>query len=387
MRYRSLGALLAVTALVAGCGSSGTNTSTSSGNSSSSASTSSAGSSSTSSGSSSSAGINVAGAKADLASIVATTNNLGVPKLDGPIPKNKTIDVINCPIAICTEVASGVQQATQVLGWHYRNIAMNSTPAGYLQAWQQIDQSPGNAVVNTDPVVPYSSIANLTAKANVPISSITDLNQPAGLVKSVIASSANVMKEGEAEGNWVVQDAGKPVKTLFVYDPSVSAIASAYPGFRSAVMKNCSACSVAVLKISVAQIGPALAQQVVSYLQANPDVKYVGFGLGDFATGVPAAIKAAGLENQVKLVVRAATPPNMEDVKTGGIAAAFTSEIYESSYWAVNTLLRLMDGKSPEPLVHENIYLFTPSHLPANITTPYAVPGYENQFKQAWGLS
>ena len=336
---------------------------------------------------SASSGINIQGAKKDLAAIVASNYNLNVPKLNGPIPKNKTINVINCPIAICTEVASRCAAGHEG-SWLALSERRDERDASGLLAGLAADRPVprqrrrhyGHGAAR------YVDREDIK-KANVPVVPIVDNSPPSGLVKAVIASSANVKEEGAAEGNWVVQDAGKPVNAVFVYDPSVTSIASAYPGFLSAVQKNCSACTVGVLKVSVLQIGPTLAQQVVSYLQANPNVSYVAFGLGDFATGVPAAIKAAGLENQVKLVTRAVTPTNYPDIQSGGIAAGFTSEIYETSFWALNTILRVLDHKSIRPYVHENIYLFTPRHLPANLSVPYSIPGYVSQFKKAWGVS
>jgi ribose transport system substrate-binding protein len=386
MRYRSLGALLAVAVLLAGCGSSGasSNTSTSAGASSSASS----GGSSSSSSTSGSSGINVAQAKKDLDAVIDTPDTIVLPKVGKPIPKNQTIDFMTCPLAICTEVGTGVQQAAAVLGWHVRSIAMNGTPAGYKTAWDQIAQNPGDGVVVTDPVLPYTSVASEMTKANVPVVSSTSPNPVGGHLVAVVASSGDVKRQGEVEANWVIQDAGKPVKTVFVYDPSIISVASALPGYEQEMKQNCPACGVAVLKVSAAQIGPALAQQVVSYLQSNPDVKYVAFGLGDLATGVPAAIKAAGLENQVKITTRAATPPNLEDVKGGGMTAAFTAEIYEAGWRSVDKLVRSLSGAPiGNPYPFSTVRQITQANLPSNLSVPFSLPNYEQGFKEAWGLS
>ena len=339
------------------------------------------------SGSSGGAGVDVDGAKEDLASIVSTDDALDLPPLEASVPSGKTVSYINCPLPICVQVGEGVQEAAGVLGWDVREVAMDLTPAGYLEAWEQIAQNPGDGVVSAAQIVPDSDIKEYTDQAAVPVVPITDVDPPSGDIVAVIESPRNVQRQGEAEGNWVIQDAGKAVKTVFVYDPSITAIASAYPGFESALKKNCSDCSVDVLKVSVAQVGPALAQQVVSYLQANPDVKYVAFGLGDLATGVPEAISAAGLEDQAKLVVRAATPTNLEQVKSGGLAAAFTDEIYEAGWRAVDVILRAQTDQEFEPLPSGKIFLVTNDSLPEDITVPFTVPGYQDQFKQAWGVS
>jgi ribose transport system substrate-binding protein len=242
-------------------------------------------------------------------------------------------------------------------------------------------------VMTTAPVLPDASVQSSIDKAGVPYVASTSPSGPHGLKIAVMASPRAVEREGTVEANWIIQDAGKPVKTLFVMDPSIASLTSVPVGYQKAMARNCPKCSTQTLKVSVAKVGPALAQQVVSQLQSNPDIKYVAFGLGDLATGVPAAIKAAGL-NDVKVVVRAATPPNMQDLKNGAIAAAFTSEIYEVGWAAVDKTVRALTKQpigDPEPL--GKIRQLTPETLPTDMTKPYQIPNFENGFKTAWGVN
>jgi ribose transport system substrate-binding protein len=380
--YPLLGVLLITAGLaVAGCGSSGTSHNSSNGSSTAAA--------TGSGGGSTSAGVDVAGAKQDLQAIVGGPKTISLPKLGAAIPKDKTVTYTNCPLEICAEVSQGVVQAAAALGWHTREIALTDTPANYKESWQQIVQNPGSGIAYL-PILPDATITpdlSQMKKAGVPVVAITDPNNPIPGVSAVIDSPSNLARQGEAEADWVIQDAGKPVKTVFVYDPSFVSIAAAYNGYHQGLTKYCPKCSATVLKVNAAQIGPALAQQVVSYLQSNPDVGYVVFGLGDYATGVPAALRSAGIANQVKVVVRGATTTNLADLKSGGIAAAFTDETYEAGWRAVDAILRAMVKKPFNPTPPGKIYLLTHSNVPSNISVPYTTPGYQEDFKRAWGLS
>lgn len=334
-----------------------------------------------------STGIDVAQATADLEAVVGGADEITVPPIAGTIPSGLGIDYITCPVPVCTEVGKGVQAAADSLGWSVRVIANDATPAGYQQAWKQIAQDPADGVVNAGPVLPYSAIAAEMEQAGVPVVSSTSPDPVGGLLEAVVASSDDIRVQGAVQGDWVVQDAGEPVRSVYVYDPSIPALASAWPGYQEAVAKNCSACTTEALEVSAAQIGPALAQQVVSYLQANPDVRYVSFGLGDLATGVSAAIKASGLQDQVSLTVRAATPANFEDVKNGGIAAGFTGELYESGWRAVDLLARIFAGDEiADPYPVGLTRLFTPEDLPEDISVSYSIPGYQDAFEEAWSV-
>lgn len=374
MRHLSIG-VLAVAAVVAfgGCGSSDSTSTTSS---------------TESAADPASSGLDVQQAKKELDAVVNESATYNLPPLGVAPSKNKNISFMTCPLAICTEVGTGVKEAAAALGWQVRTIPNNFTPAGYKQSWQQIAQNPGDAVITTAPVLPDSAVQTLIDKADVPYVAVTSPSDPAGKKIAVISSLSAIQVDGAVEANWVIQDAGKPVKTLLVYDPSIPSLASVPTGYKDALAKNCPKCSNAELKVSSAKVGPALAQEVVSDLQRNPDVGYVVFGLGDLATGVPAAIEAAGLSDKVKIVVRGATPPNLQDVKSGGIAAAFTDEIFEAGWRAVDKIVRSIAGKPVgETKPPGKIRLITKDNLPADISKPFRIPGYQDGFKKAWGIT
>jgi DNA-binding LacI/PurR family transcriptional regulator len=264
-------------------------------------------------------------------------------------------------------------------------VQNNLTPTGYTNAWDQVAQNPGDGVIVAAPILPKAAVAAQIEKANVPVVSSTSPDPVGGPLKAVISGSEDVERQGATMAHWVVSDAAEPVRSVFVYDPSVSSVASALPGYEEAMEKNCPACEVEVLKVSASRIGPALAQEVVSYLQADPDVKYAAFGLGDLATGVPAAIAAAGLKDEVKLTTRAATPTNLEDVKNGGMTTAFTAELYESGFRVVDKLAREITGTplgDTMPVGLQN--QITKDNLPSDLKVPYSIPNYQNGFREAW---
>lgn len=373
VRIPALAALFVTSGLVvAGCAGSGSGSDT--------------GASGNPGGDSSASGIDVAQAEADLDAIVNAPATIDVPKVDGTIPTDQKINVLACALAVCTDVTTGVKEAAATLGWSVTVIPSDSTPPGYQAAWDQIAQDPGNGVVNTGPILPYSSMSAQTEKANVPIVSSTSPDPVGGLLIAVVASEQDIETQGAVEGYWVVKDAGAPVKSVYVYDPSIPALASALPGYQDAVKKNCPACSVDVLEVSAAQIGPALAQQVVSYLQSNPDTKYVAFGLGDLATGVPAAIKTSGIQG-VKLTTRAATPTNLADVQNGGMEVAFSAELFEAGWRSVDKLVRALSG---DPIGDEYpigiIRQITKDDLPADISVSYSLPDFQAPFRAAWSV-
>jgi ribose transport system substrate-binding protein len=331
--------------------------------------------------------INVEQAKADLEAVIDASPVIDVPAIDGTIPEGQAIDVISCVLPICQDVATGVKQAADVLGWQVNDIPNDLTPTGYQAAWDQIAQNPGNAIVNTAPILPYSAVSSQVEAAGAPIVSVTSADPVGDDVITVLSSEDDVALQSATQANWVIQDAGAPVKSVFVYDPSVVAIRSALTGYQDALAKNCAACTVDVLEVSAAQIGPALAQQVISYLQSNPDTKYVSFGLGDLATGVPAAIETSGLRDQVKLTTRAATPTNLIDVQNGDMDVAFTTELFEAGWRSVDAIIRSLTGTAiGDPYPFGVIRQITADNVPSDVDVSFSIPDFEAPFLAAWGV-
>ena len=76
-------------------------------------------------------------------------------------------------------------------------------------------------------------------------------------------------------------------------------------------------------------------------------MKYLVFGFADLATGVPQALKAAGLADQVRIVSRAPQPTNLENIKAGTEFASVGEENAAAGYRAVDMLARKLAGGKP----------------------------------------
>ena len=56
---------------------------------------------------------------------------------------------------------------------------------------------------------------------------------------------------------------------------------------------------------------------IVSYLRAHPEVNYVALSYDGVGVGLPAALKAAGLADKVKIIGEAPTATNVSYVEAG----------------------------------------------------------------------
>ena len=79
---------------------------------------------------------------------------------------------------------------------------------------------------------------------------------------------------------------------------------------------------------------------MVSALRSNPDANYMAFDVGPFATGIDAALAAAGLSNKVKIIGEAADEAAIAALKTGKQTAWTGFDPVYSTYVMMDAMFR-----------------------------------------------
>jgi ribose transport system substrate-binding protein len=376
-------ALVALVVLAAGCGSSGS--SSSSGGSS----TSGEGTSTTVGETSGGTGETASAAEAKLEELVENPPTIKIPPLKKAPPTGKTVTWMGCPLPVCVQVGEGIKGAAETLGWTFKEVNQGLTPDTVQAAWNGLVQDPGDAVLAAG-VLPNSAIKKQLEQLKadgVPYVGVTQIDPPNELMEAAVSAPNQMKRDGEALASWVVTDAGgEPSETILVYDPSLTPVLPSVPAFEETMEELCPECTITDLKISASDAGTKVPEEVVNELRTHPDAKYVVFNLGDLAAGVPAAVRRADLPSEPKIVTRAATTTTMADIKNGGVAAGLTIETPEGGWRGVDLILRLMNGEklySKTPI--GGMTFLTEENLPEDISVPYTIPGFEEVFEKAWG--
>src|ERR1700678_762466 len=144
-------ALACIVVMVAGCSSS---------SSSSPAAASSAPSASSSAASSSASPAAAAGTVTTRPTSIPLTTPLG-----GPVPKNKTVDVVTCGVPACTENVAFLKAGTNALGWKLNVISGGTTTESAQAAWDSVVANPPDAVLGFgyDPTIFAAETKKLAA--------------------------------------------------------------------------------------------------------------------------------------------------------------------------------------------------------------------------------
>jgi hypothetical protein len=297
-----------------------------------------------SSGSGTSASAAVSAAEALVRQYTAAQPALSVAPLKSKPPAGKKVAIITCDFPSCQIPAQGATAAAKRLGWIAKTYVAEGTVEGYPAAWNQVLQTRPDLIIYVA-ILPNSVIARQLAEAgklHILAVALTSNDHPNSVMRATISGSATGTLVGKLEGAAVVADAKGAASVLWVWDP---ASAFGFGPIKNSFTHEVTAAggSVSVLNISSNNVGTTVPGQVVSYLQAHPDIKYLDFEVAAFLPGVPQALKAARL-SAVKILSYSPSEPDLAALKSGGEWVDIAQEDFLTGYRAIDALARIVEG-------------------------------------------
>ncbi|MFE5703942.1 sugar ABC transporter substrate-binding protein [Rhodococcus koreensis] len=315
----------------------------------------------------------------------------------GPLPGNpagKRIVVALPTTAKGSANDALFRHAAEQLGIEVEIRNVDTTSEKITDTFDEIARDPnldGLYVNSRDPSLWQAQFDQIAGRG-VPIvlGAITD--DPAWTSRSVnVMSSSRVVKQiTEDAADWMVADSngtGSSVVFTIPVQRTLSAIGDTY---RARLNDTCPGCGVDVVDVKgFSSIGKDLPGTVVSYLQSHPDVKYVFLAFGDMVTGVPDALRAAGLSD-VKLSTQSAGASNIQYLNQGTEAADLAYTHPYMAYVAVDALARGMLGGSMQTADQWLMptQLLTPANVgSANVNQEGTIvlPELDEHFTRIWG--
>ncbi|XVQ06447.1 substrate-binding domain-containing protein [Spirillospora sp. CA-255316] len=346
-------------------------------------------------GSSGSMAAAVQSARATVAKYEVAQPPITIPALPSKPPAGLTLDLISCPLPSCQATASAVGEAAQTLGWKLKTITAQFTPESYISAFNQAlsDNPKLLAFIGVLPNATVQSQLQTAKDRGIKVVGLSPGDASGPLMPGAYSGSNVKVKAGELLADIVVADAGKPVGTLFVRDPTADGLFKPQlDEYKATLTRLCPDCTTTDLEISSNNVGRTVPGQIVSKLQQDPTIRYVVVPADDFFPGAYAALQSAGLADKVKLVGQIPQKQSLAALRSGQQFASIGLENTTAAWRAVDGLARLYMGV---PLTDTRpvgwIQIFTKTNVPAERDlTPQGipkVPGDPSAFLTAWHVS
>jgi ribose transport system substrate-binding protein len=305
--------------------------------------------------------------------------------IDKPIPSGKKLVFISCGTSQCQLQGSIIQKAAAHLGWTSKTVATDGSPTQVQEAFTTALRTGVDGVIlnasTRDAIAKQLEQAKAKGVAYVGCCSTDQIGDGYLYNTSTPEQNAQIGKYLAAA---IVADGKGKANTLYVDIPAFTILGALGESFKKDYETYCPGCGFAKIDVPL----PRLADSpniIVSYLRSHPDVDYLALSVTDaLATGLPAALKAAGLTD-VKIVGQGGDPTAFQALAQGQILALVPFDYYAVDYQMIDALARHFAGVTVEQTAPP-LWLLTKDNLPSDYTKLFPmVPDYQNKFLKLWG--
>jgi ribose transport system substrate-binding protein len=354
----------------------------------SSAASSSAGSSSSGS-SAGGQGVDGAAAQAAIAPYTGQTSAFPVSEpLSKPIPAGTQFAYLQCGTQNCAFAGQIVDAAVKAVGGNLTTINSGTTAATSQAAASSVLAMKPAALIlaGIDPRQYGDSLQQISA-AGIKIVSISVSvdTKPFGITANYLGAQTFQLV-GKLLADWVVVNKGADANVAFYSVPEITFTPIIEKAFADELAKNCSSCKVRNTNVGVATLGTTAPRSVVTDLQGHPDTTIAVFSVADLASGVPAAMSAAGLSTTT--LVYSPGPTNLQDIKDGKMTAGLAIDFANSVWVAVDVAARLIEGGQPtasEQAGDASFQFLGQKDITFDASQGWtAYPDYQQRFTQLW---
>jgi len=304
--------------------------------------------------------------------------------------RGKKVVFEQCLAPICALIGSQVKDAAQHLGVDVQIISTGATPDTITKAFNAgVAANPDALIGSTIPTVLWSAQAHELKDKGIPIITNATLVDPKDkdAVVAEFYDDQVTASVGVEDANFVIADSDGTAKTVYVFTPEFQGLFPQVDAYRDKLKADCPDCSFERLDVKSTDVGKVIPGRVVSYLQQHPDVKYVVFQYGDLATGVPQALKAAGIEG-VKLVSSGGGPVNYQYIQAGEQDRDLSLYLDVYGWQIMDATAKAMVGQEvtvpplPDGWITQDNDDFDPKQQP-----PFGDPDWKQKFLDLWQVS
>lgn len=343
-------------------------------------------------------------AQAVVAKFGSIPTSIGITaKLKRVPPKGIKVAFMACPQSSCIALSDAFIAAADALHWNPTTVTYNSADPGAavqsaINGGYKYIASSSIALSQITPQVAEMKAKHIgwfeSYEADTPGFASNGLYGQA-------SDPAAAAKEGQLMADWMIVDSSSNANALFVSLPIYPVLVSQGTAAQSELAKNCPTCTIQTLGISVAQyIAGQIPSLIVAYLQTHPSINYLYFSFAGLDPGVQAALTAAGLTTQVKVIGTQGTAQEMQAIQSGTNAAWSVLPENYIAWTLVDWMARLSVGQLRKAdLTTGNgnaMYLADSTALATqtlgyqDLNNPVGVwggpVGYQTAFEKLWGV-
>ncbi|MFE9093545.1 sugar ABC transporter substrate-binding protein [Streptomyces sp. NPDC007264] len=305
------------------------------------------------------------------------------------LASGRRISFMQCASPFCALLAQLYGMGTKTMG---------TAPVDTVKSGASADgvQTALSSITADDPaalLLPAVNLGSVGAsikkahQAGIPIVGAGVMGGPEQGIDAPVNGPLSYERQGRILADWAVVTAGGDANIAWYRNPELDFTKVETDAFTAELKTNCPGCTVRYVDIPLSDIGTRAPSRVVSDLQAHPDTDVALFSSLETATGLPPALRSAGI-TKVKIAGSAPVPSNLQDMKNGGIDAAVGLDAGVLAFTQLDAAVRLATGQpltAAEKTGEIPLQLITKDDLPADVSKGFsAYPDFVQRFSKLW---
>jgi ribose transport system substrate-binding protein len=286
----------------------------------------------------------VAAAKAELAKYQGKPTAFPVDEPLSKKPDDFRLAYLQCVTPICALFGDIFVPAAQAIGATPKVVKAGGSADELQAAMESIiaDKPTGVVVPAVEPGTINNQLAELESMG-IPVSSNGIMDHEKYGIGAAMFNTDTATLAGRILADYAVAHTDGEANVAFAVTPELSFGKFIQDSFHSRLEELCPDCDVRDVTVPVTTIGNTAPSRVVSDLEANPDTNLVVYSTLEAATGLPTALKAAGIE--VDVTGFGPNPGNLQDIKTGALTSGLAMDIPVVMWSQVDEVTRLAAGQ------------------------------------------
>lgn len=311
-------------------------------------------------------------------------------------PTGLTVGWLECALPGCKAFRSGIQTASERLGWNVETLVYKSGDPGPAMQ-QAVNKKVDFIAITSESAANFEQQLQAANAAGIPVitGDSPDVPEPSKGLVAVLNDASAFESEGRALASWILDDSGgEDVHIGYVTIEAIPILGYGREPLEPTLEEGgCTNCTVETLSVTPEELGAGqLPAKLVSFLQTHPEVNYLDFAFPDLIVGVSETLEGAGITD-VKLVgqTMGESEAAVEGLETGAVSAMVVTPQTYQMWLTVDAFARLSVGM-PIDVVQDATIL--PSFVAAGPSSAKyfedgarwpGPPGFEAEFEQLWG--
>lgn len=311
-------------------------------------------------------------------------------------PSGKKVVFLQCELPACERFVNGMEESTAALGWDLEILVFPSADPGKgLET--ALSKKPDYIAMSGVPQEVIKSQMAKAANQGIPVTSCStvEAGEPGGFLAQC---NATLAPDAEELAAWIYEDSGGSASVVGLTLPLYPVLGTETSYLEGEFLEKCPECAYESIDLTPEDLGEGkVGQNVVAYLQQNPDTEYVYSTFADPITGLRSVLDSAGFQD-VKLVTAAADATTVQEIPDKLAAATETPNEY-LSWQMTDSLARYSvgidvaeDAQYQEIVAEAPIYVIDSAEEVERLSEfDYNWPGpgdgaYMGEFEELWQL-